>query len=199
MDKINIKVRKLTSELAKDYIRFFDTTPHDDNIDENKCYCVCWCNDDFEGKDFSTAEKRREYAYKYVKNNNIQGYLAYYDDKVVGWCNVNTKSDCLKCESWRKFMSDAPIEDASSIVKVKSVFCFVIAPKMRRKGVATLLLKHVCENAAKDGFDFVEAYPYKEPTFQSSDFAGYVEMYKRCGFYVFSETDQRLIMRKRLK
>jgi hypothetical protein len=52
-------IRKLTPNLADDYVRFFDTTPHDDNADAHKCYCVCWCSDDFAGKDFSTAKKRR--------------------------------------------------------------------------------------------------------------------------------------------
>ncbi len=54
---MNIEIRKVTPELTEDYIHFFDSTPHDDSVDEHKCYCVCWCNDDFEGKDFSTGEK----------------------------------------------------------------------------------------------------------------------------------------------
>lgn len=52
---MNIKIKKLTPELADDYVHFFDTTPHDDNIDEHKCYCVCWCNDDYHGKDFASV------------------------------------------------------------------------------------------------------------------------------------------------
>lgn len=38
---MNIEIRKLTPDLAEDYIHFFDTTPHDDNVDAHKCYCVC--------------------------------------------------------------------------------------------------------------------------------------------------------------
>jgi len=91
---MDIEIRKLIPELAEDYVHFFDTTPHDNNVDEHKCYCVCWCNDDYEGKDLSTVAKRRECALQYVKGNNIQGYLVYSGDTVVGWCNANTKSDC---------------------------------------------------------------------------------------------------------
>jgi GNAT superfamily N-acetyltransferase len=196
---MDIEIRKLTPDLAEDYVHFFDTTPHDDNVDAHKCYCVCWCNDDCEGNDFSTAEKRREFAFKYVRGENIQGYLAYSGNKVVGWCNANTKADCLKCVSWRRQMGYVPIDDIKAGLKVESVFCFVIAPEMRRKRIATLLLERVCEDAAKDGFDFVEAYPYKESSYMSSDYGGYVEMYKRCGFYVYLETDQGLVMRKRLR
>lgn len=196
---MNIEIRKLTPDLAEDYVRFFDTTPHDNNVDAHKCYCVCWCNDDYEGKDFSTAEKRRKCALQYIKNNNIQGYLAYSGDAVVGWCNANTKSDCLKCVSWRKFMDYVPLEESATGVKVKSIFCFVIAPEMKRKGIATLLLDRVCRDAAQDGFDFAEAYPYRESSYQSSDFGGYFQMYKKSGFYVSSETEKGTVMRKQLK
>lgn len=194
-----IEIRKLIPSLAEDYVKFFDSTPHDDNLDEHKCYCVCWCNDNYEGKDFSTAEKRRKWALQYVKDNNIQGYLAYSGDTVVGWCNANTKSDCLKCASWRRFMNYVPLEESNEKIKVKSIFCFVIAPEMQRKGIATLLLQRVCKDAIQDGFDFVEAYPYKESSYQSSDFGGHFEMYIKNGFHVSLETEQGLVMRKSLK
>ena len=196
---MSIAIRKLIPELAEDYVHFFDTTPHDDNVIEHKCYCVCWCNDDYKGKDFSTAEKRRKCALKYVKGNNIQGYLAYSGDTVVGWCNANTKSDCLKCDSWRKFMDYVPLDESNTGIKVKSIFCFMIAPEMKRKGIATLLLERVCKDAVQEGFDFAEAYPYKEHSYQSSDFGGHFEMYKKSGFHVSLDTDQGLVMRKQLK
>ena len=196
---MNIEIRKLTPDLTEDYVRFFDMTPHDDGIDEHKCYCVCWCNDNFEGKDFSSAEKRRCYAIKYVKDSSIQGYLAYCNDKVVGWCNANTKSDCLQCCSWRLFMGFVPIEESSSGIKVKSIFCFTVAPEMRRKGIAERLLERVCHDAAEDGFDFVEAYPNKEFIDEAEDFKGPVELYRKSGFTSYLETEQKLVMRKQLK
>ncbi len=196
---MDIEIRKLMPEHAEEYVKFFDITSHDDNIYEHKCYCVCWCNDDWEGKDFSTAEKRRKYALQYVKEQNIQGYLAYSNDEIVGWCNANTKSNCLKCASWRRFMDYVPLEEFDTDIKVKSIFCFVIAPEMKRKGIATQLLERVCEDAFQDGYDIVEAYPYKESSYQSSDFGGHFEMYKKSGFYISLETEKGLIMRKKLR
>ena len=196
---MEIEIRKLTPDMAEDYVQFFTDTPHDDKIDEHKCYCVCWCNDDYEGKDFSTAEKRSQLALQYVRDKNIQGYLAYRGDAIVGWCNANTKSDCLKCVGWQRMMSDVPLEESGEGLKVKSIYCFMIAPEMQRQGIATLLLARVCQDAARDGFDFVEAYPYKDPDHQSSDFGGYVEMYEKCGFQVSAETEHGLVMWKRLR
>ncbi len=195
---MDIEIRKLTPDLAEEYVNFFDVTPHDDNVEEHKCYCVCWCNEDYKSKDLSTAEKRRELAFQYVKDNNLQGYLAYSDGKVVGWCNANTKSDCLKCASWQRFMSYVPLEESDTDIKVKSVFCFMIASEKKRQGIATLLLERVCQDAAQDGFHFVEAYPYKEFSYQSSDFGGYFELYNKLGFQVVLETEQGLVMRKKL-
>jgi ribosomal protein S18 acetylase RimI-like enzyme len=194
-----IEIRKLIPDLAEDYVHFFDTTPHDTEVDEHKCYCVCWSTDDYEGKDFSTVEKRRKWAFQYVKSNHIQGYLAYSGDVVVGWCNANTKLDCLKCASWRRFMSYVPLVESNTSIKVKSIFCFVIAPEMKRKGIATLLLERVCKDAIQDGFDFLEAYPYKESSYQSSDFGGHFEMYRKSGFHVSFEAEQGLVMRKKVK
>lgn len=196
---MDLQIRKLTPELAEDYVHFFDTTPHDDNVEEHKCYCICWCNDDCEGRDFSTAEKRRAYALKYVKGKHLQGYLAYSNNRVVGWCNANTKSDCLKCESWRRFMDYVPVEESGMGIKVKSIFCFVISPELQRKGIATQLLEVVCDDALRDGFDLVEAYPSKESSDRSSDFKGHFEMYRKSGFHMFLETEQGIVMRRQLK
>lgn len=191
---MNIEIKRLTKDLAEDYVHFFDITPHDDNIDEHKCYCVCWCNDDHEGIDLSTVEKRRQKAYEYVSSNRIQGYLTYCDGRVVGWCNTNTKSECTKCVGWRALMNYVPLDDK----KVKSIYCFTIAPEMRRKGIATMLLERVCRDAKIEGYEVVEAYPYKEQSYQSSNYGGYVKMYEKCGFELFVDTNKGPIMRKYL-
>jgi GNAT superfamily N-acetyltransferase len=195
---MNIEIKKLTPELLDDYLNFFDTTPHSTNKDEHKCYCVCWCNDNCDDKDFSTAEKRRDCATKYVKGNNIQGYLAYCDNKVVGWCNANTKSDCFKCYSWQQFMNSIHTEESSPDIKVKSIFCFAVAPEMRGKGIATLLLQRICEDAKIDDFDFVEAYPNKKYIDEEEDFMGSIKLYEKMGFTVFYETEQKIVIKKKL-
>ena len=83
--------------------------------------------------------------------------------------------------------------------RVKSVFCFAIAPQMRGKGVAGALLRQVCEDAEKDGFDAVEAYPNKAFVDTEQDFMGPVALYEKHGFQVAHEVDQKLVMRKALR
>jgi len=201
---MNIGIHKLSPELAEDYIHFFDTTPHSERpgSDDCKCYCVWWCNDDHDINNIDyllSKEKRRNYAVQKIKENKIQGYLAYHDGKVVGWCNANTKTDCLKCYCWRRFMSDVPADELVSGIRVKSIFCFLVAPEYRRKGITKLLLERVCEDAAADGFDFVEAYPLKEYINEAKDFMGPVELFRKNGFIVHGDTEDKLIMRKPLR
>lgn len=195
---MNIEIKRLTSELVEDYLHFFDFTPYDDSIDEHKCYCVCWCSaDHLIANDFSSQEKRRELARKYVTDGVIQGYLAYDDNRVVGWCNANTKADCKKCISWLRFMKCVNTDDVD--FKIKSVFCFVISPEMQRKGIATKLLKRVCEDAKTDGYEAVESYPKKEFINTARGFMGPAKMYEKLRFKMINQIGDEIIMRKDLR
>ncbi len=115
----------MTSDLLEDYLSFFETEAHADNEEEDRCYCVCWCTADHRVEtDFSSPEKRRDLAVQYITAGIIQGYLAYYDDHVVGWCNANTKSDCIHCTSWLRFMSEVNTIEPDPNSRAKSIFCF---------------------------------------------------------------------------
>ena len=103
---MDIEIRKLAPDLAEDYVRFFDETPHNEKYN-TKCYCTGWCSNEPEGVDNSTEEKRRAVAYEYVKAGNLQGYLAYFGGQVVGWCNANTKADCVTCVGWQYVMEQS--------------------------------------------------------------------------------------------
>ena len=196
---MNIEIRKLMPDLAEDYAHFFDVTPHDVNIDERKCYCVTWRSDDSYVNDgdhwFPSREERREHAIQFVKAGSLQGYLAYYNGEIVGWCNAN--ADCQGCVSYLR--SFWPIDEYCADIRVKSIFCFVIAPKVQRMGIATQLIERVCMDASADGFDFVEAYAYDKFTDVIHDFRGPLAMYEKCGFVKYAEREGKVVVRKALK
>jgi len=96
-------------------------------------------------------------------------------------------------------MGSVHTEESSPSIRVKSIFCFAIAPEMRGKGIAKLLLERVCEDAEADGFDFVEAYPNKKFIDEAEDFMGPVELYEKTGFTLCYETEQKFVVRRSLK
>ena len=199
---MNIEIKRLSPHLVDDYLHFFDVTPHTEKPDNEdcKCYCVWWCGEDQNNEVFekylSTKEKRRDYARDKIIANKIKGYLAYCDNKVVGWCNANTKSDCYSCFCWRNFMGEVHKETPNQ--KIKSILCFAIAPEIRGKGVATKLLEQVCIDAKIDGFDFVEGYPNDYFLNQAEDYMGPVMMYKNLGFGEYYHINKKIVMRKKL-
>jgi len=188
MYDLQIEIKKLSPDLLDDYLRFFETEAHADNPGEDRCYCVCWCSADHRIEtDFSSPEKRRVLAVEYVKSGALRGYLAYSEGKAVGWCNANEKSKCTNCTSWLRFM--APVEAVKDPqgAKIKSVFCFAVAPVMKRKGVASRLLERACADAAEEGYDFIEAYPSMNVADENLNHTGSLELYKHSGFEIIRE------------
>ena len=189
---MNIIIRRLTANLLDDYLCFFETDAHADNPHEDRCYCVGWCNADHRIEmGFSSPEKRRETAIQYVNTGAIQGYLAYVDKKVVGWCNTNTKSDCLNCEGWLRFKSAVNVSVLDSANKIKSIYCFTIAPEYKRKGITSQLLERVCQDAADEGFDSIEAYPEQNFVDVFSAMSGPLDLYLRNGFEIIQEVNDK--------
>jgi ribosomal protein S18 acetylase RimI-like enzyme len=80
---------------------------------------------------------------------------------------------------------------------VKSVFCFVVAPDMQRKGIATQLLECICKDAAEDGFDYIEGYVNEVHSVH--DFRGSLALFEKCGFTKCAEREGKIVMRKELK
>ncbi|MCD8355010.1 MAG: GNAT family N-acetyltransferase [Clostridia bacterium] len=194
---MHIEITKLIPAHAEDYIHFFDTTPHDDYNPENTCYCVSWCSADHRlMTNYPSRKERKQMAIEYIRSGKIQGYLAYMNGQVVGWCNANTKAECINCGGWLYSMSEIRVNPNE---KVKSIYCFLVAPEMKRKGIAKQLLQFVCQDALACGFDYVEAYPQKENTDERMFFMGFVNMYQDLGFYIHAETKDKFVMRKQLK
>jgi GNAT superfamily N-acetyltransferase len=60
---------------------------------------------------------------------------------------------------------------------------------MKRKGIASALLKRICEDAAADGFDAVECYPNSHFSNEFDDFRGPTALFEKHGFSIYHEMD----------
>lgn len=122
----------------------------------------------------------------------MQGYLAYLGDTIVGWCNANDR------EKYRYLTEQfQKVDYRAEGTGVKSVFCFLIAPEYRGKGIARRLLDRVCEDAARDGYTAVEAYPFSDKAFEYQ-YHGTSDMYLRSGFLETADLKYVKVMRKDL-
>ena len=193
---MEIEVKKLTNELLDDWLEYFDNTAFSDNNKWSGCYCMCYhWNDSLQNKkkwdcSKSGAAYNRECAVKFIKERIMQGYLAYNDGKVIGWCNVNDK------QVYDNVIFKLPWEDREKGKKIKSVVCFCIAPDLRGKGIASRLLEKLCLDAADDGYEYIEAYPFSNIEYNA--FHGPISMYEKNGFKASGEIDGCIVFRKHL-
>ena len=196
---MSIEIRKLTPEDAKAYVHFFDTTPHDDHVPDHICYCVNWSGVDHRGLSEPNREQRRAMAAEYVKNGALQGYLALDNGKIIGWCNANDKENCAHCAGLLYAFPELQKATSAPGERVKAVYCFMVAEEYHRRGIARRLLRAVCEDAERDGYDYVEAYPQKDASIKWMQFMGFDALYKSEGFEHHGELDDKYVVRKYLK
>lgn len=189
---MNITIKPLTPELAADFFDFFDNRAFTDR-NGAFCYCIwfhCDCSIDEHYK--SGKKVMRDCAFNYIKSGILNGYLAYDSNIAVGWCNTDRKDNYLR------LMND-PFLCADNTEKTKAIVCFEIAPEYRGRGIATLLLARICNDAKADGYAFVEGYPTFHEKYTPFDYAGPVRLYEKAGFFKVSKQNKTIIMRKDLR
>ena len=194
---VNIEIVPLTPERTDDYLNFFENTFEGTGEWGHLCYCISWCSaPNFTEQGMEHAEVRREAAIRYIREGVLKGYLAYADGKVVAWCNANDRNMSLNCYGMRChiFGCEMPADEK----RVKSVFCFEVVPNMRGKHIASALLERVIADAKNDEYEYIEAYPVKGTKDVQENFYGHHEFYEKNGFEPFGETENNLVMRKKL-
>ena len=211
---MNLTIKALTPELAQDYFDFFDNRAFTDGSPYYPCYCNMYNMSlkqikeklytrfgEYGGDDDAWKRVLRESALEMVTSGTIKGYLTYCDGLSVGWCNANDRLSYFRVGEFDTddIPEDTAPTDCPGMGIIKSVVCFEIAPAYRGKGIAGKLLERVCEDAAKEGFSFVEAYPKDQHQDSSLAFTGPLRLYEKAGFREYCRNGSTIIMRKRLK
>ena len=199
---MNVIVKQLTPALAGDYLRFFD---HErgpafaDNPEWAKCYChfyevptaLPW--GDFDGDMNRRAMQAR------IETAEMEGYLAYDGDEVVGWMNAQPYTKLRYACSRMRIPQPAlpvPPHDAAAIV------CFVVHPERRRRGVSRALLGYGIDNLRARGFALVDAFPWNVDAGETkaTDFYhGAMPMFVAAGFERIATHDNVTVVRKMLE
>ena len=185
---MDIEIRPLTKDLQDDYLFLFDNMIHKENPDWSKCYC----NDyHFLGDvETCTHEASRAMIINRINENELQGYLVFEDDKPIGWCNANNRSN------YQRLLRDYDLIDNPDD-KVYSIVCFLIHPDYRRKGITQKILEKIISDYSNTDYDYIESYPKKGGS-NTSNFNGALELYKKNDFKIYKEHDTYYVMRKKI-
>ena len=121
----------------------------------------CWCqfhiltNADAA---HTTRESRRELLHTQVETlDPPRGLVAIEGETPVGWAGVEPRTRVRHALASRLVTKSSPYdaEDPS----VWAVYCLLVPPKQRRRGVATALLRAALEHAQAHGATAIEGYP----------------------------------------
>lgn len=187
---MDIEIKQLSADLLNDYLFFFDNIVFTENPHWSECYCYSF---HFTGPDDQwNKDENRSSVIRLIKENKMAGYLAFHDNKPVGWCNAN---DRLNYQRLLKYydLIDNPDDKAGSIV------CFVINPELRRKGIANKLLERVIKDYTSLGYDYLEAYPGKGELSCEKHYKGPLDLYEKHNFKITREYNDYYVVRKFLR
>lgn len=192
-----IIIKPLTADLHDAYLDFFDNRAFTDDNPNGPCYCTS-PNQDEETikkmvrkfKIFGVKKTLRKYAVKMLKENIIQGYLAFDGDRSVAWCNA------ADIKSYKGFVPQFAKDNICG--KTISIVCFEIAPAYRGIGIASAFIDRICKDAKEKGYVAVEGYAKLIEGRDEYDFQGPMQLYKKAGFKEVASMNGQVIMRKML-
>jgi GNAT superfamily N-acetyltransferase len=141
------------------------------------CWCMSWRlpRREFEKQ---KGEGNKQAMKRLVKKKEQIGFLAYADDKIVGWCAVAPRERYVRLETSRVLKR---LDNES----VWSIPCFFLAKQYRRKGLSVELLKAVIAYCKKKGVKTLEGYPiipYSNTIPAAFAWTGFLSSFEKAGF-----------------
>jgi GNAT superfamily N-acetyltransferase len=142
---------------------------------------ACWClsyrlssgdNNTLSGDD------RAAYLRELTGRRPAPGMVGYLDGQPVGWCGVGPRADVARLRRSRTIphVDDRP---------VWSVFCFVVRPGFRRRGITRALLDGAVAYARDNGAATIEGYPVDPEgrrIHQAAAYVGMIGIFDDAGF-----------------
>jgi GNAT superfamily N-acetyltransferase len=141
------------------------------------------------------AERNRRDLKATVDRGTVPGLIGYDGGNPVGWVSLGPREEFARLarSSVMKPVDDKP---------VWSIICFVVDPRLRRRGVARAMLAGALAWARERGVTLIEAYPCDRsaPARDDDMWFGAKSMFDREGFVeVARRKPGRPVMRKTLR
>jgi ribosomal protein S18 acetylase RimI-like enzyme len=180
-----VNIKALEAEDLHEFLDFFDHRAFANDPDWDGCYCQSFLNDQpaWDGESDPKPILRQSSCDK-ISQGKMQGYLAYEDDRVVGWCAAGESK-----------LFNLPEADE----KLARVVCFVIEEGFRGRGIADQLLGFALKDLTAKGFAEVEAKPVRPEDKSKMNFRGPYSMYLKHGFADYRDLgEDGILVRKEL-
>ena len=158
---------------------------HSPKNGEGWCCCAAWWVATWDGWGERTAEENRALRERLFDRGEWDGYLLYLDDEPVAWCQVGPRDRLAKLAAQFGRSPDPG---------TWAVTCFVVAPRVRRRGIARALLDHVLLDLAGRGARRVEAYPRRGAAEPGAMWTGPEAMFLDAGFVAVAGTEGRPVL-----
>ena len=197
---MDIKIQELNSNMALEYIDFFDNRAFSDGNINKGCYCVWhhWTEKhEYERNQLPIEERpfcKKNYAIELIEHNKLHGFVACYDNKIIGFCNADLKNNYFRFSRENHPDSWVGVDKND---KILAIVCFTVAPDYRGRGIAKKMLTYACEYAKENHYDYVESYP-SDAEFNPNHCCGSRSMYEQQGFKII-HMNNGIIARRKMK
>lgn len=163
-----LELKRLSVETLDDFLSYFDHRAFLEDKNWDGCYCQFYLNtseqNDAEG---DKSENNRASACSRVETGAMDGYLAYEDGKMVGWCAAGSS------------LMYPGLPGAEETIA--RILCFNVDPELRGQGLSGKMLDLILEDLSARGFEAAEAAPNKD-SYSTKSYRGSLEMFSKRGF-----------------
>ena len=180
---MNLTIRPLDPQHPEQLPNFFDSLDYSHAPHWSGCYCRYYHNEDGVHKDSNINRKE---AIESISKCEMKGFLAFDQDKAVGWLNSQDIKQYKRLES---VFNDYRVDEYALTI------CFVIHPDVRNQGVATQMLAYAIEYYKSLGYKGMLALPPKEVVEMQKTYRGPLSMYLKLGYKVVYEKDDYCLVR----
>ncbi len=183
---MSFEIKSLSPKNQDDFFSLFEA----DNFGHSRAWGNCYCryyqtSCSFEEWMNRSARFNREDAIKAIQAGDMWGFLAYEDNKCVGWLNASS------IINYPRILADLPKKYHDS--KIALTICFVIEESNRQKKVASRLLDHAIEYFFSQGYLAMISFP-REMKLAEQNYRGFRKMYLDRGY---TEVEEGIFLLKK--